>query len=433
MATYNSFQAINQLHVLKGNDPTPKRLLGSDDASRKTQLVYKVHNLPKKEKPVVVEEKKTIAPPQITYIPAKVNYGEESEVVEFKTSIFYINQRVQETEQMYCFLKEVCAFLNNAGGTIYLGVSDNTGEVVGLDNDLYHFYTFHRHSNVFKTSDGYERYICYMIRQKIALVNTYKLDITYHWEADHQVLAISIPKGIKEVARLDNGKVYKRVNAECLELQDEAVALLQAQRDKEQQMSDIEKKNYEMAKLIRKAKCNKMRVMLHGYQSSNSATTTDRLLEAFCCSDDNKYIWAYEISSGKTKQFKLCRAESIEILQNEKWQYEALHESPETDIFNMSDKTGGNVEELSLGLTLRAKNLLEEEFPRSRTLIKQESPNRWCLKTIVHGFQGAGRFCMGLLEDVQIYQGAGLRNYIDSCIRQYMINAYSNVGNFAMA
>lgn len=432
MATYNSFQAIDQLHVLKGNAPAPKRLISSNAATRSRHLVSKEHTLPENAKPDVLEEKKSIVPPQITNIPTEVNYGDESEVVEFKTSFFYKDQRVRETEQLYCVLKEVCAFLNNAGGTIYLGVQEG-GKVVGLENDLNHFYAAHNHNSTFETSDGYERYICYMIRKKISLVNTYKLEITYHWEADHKVLALSIPKGIKEVARLDNGKVYKRVNAECLELSEDAIALLQTQRDKEQQMSDIEKKNYEKAKLIRKAKSNKRRVILHGYHSSNSATTTDRLLEVFRCSDDNAYIWAYEISSGKTKQFKLCRADSVEILQSEKWQFEALHESPDTDIFNMSDKSQGNVEEIILGLTLRAKNLLEEEFPRSRTLIKQEAPNRWTLKTTVHGFQGVGRFCMGLLGDVQIYQGDGLRNYIDSCIRQYMMSAYSNVDTVAMA
>ena len=61
----------------------------------------------------------------------------ESQTVEFKTSILYPsgskkgNLRIQ-TDQI---LKEVCAFLNRDGGTLYLGVNDQ-GVGVGLENDM---------------------------------------------------------------------------------------------------------------------------------------------------------------------------------------------------------------------------------------------------------------------------------------------------------
>lgn len=66
-------------------------------------------------------------------------YGAESDVIEFKTSIvFPAGRKGMEPNfnvQIKEILKVVNAFLNSSGGTLYIGVEDS-GLGVGLDNDL---------------------------------------------------------------------------------------------------------------------------------------------------------------------------------------------------------------------------------------------------------------------------------------------------------
>lgn len=83
----------------------------------------------------------------------------ESQTVEFKTSILYPagSKRPNLRHQTDQILKEVCAFLNRDGGTLYLGVND-LGVGVGLEEDM--------KFGLFSDSrDKYDRYV----RDQIAI------------------------------------------------------------------------------------------------------------------------------------------------------------------------------------------------------------------------------------------------------------------------
>lgn len=66
----------------------------------------------------------------------KLEGVEEGQTVEFKTSIIFSPETHQpDKEQPKTIAKEIAAFMNSKGGTLYLGVKDD-GTVVGIERDF---------------------------------------------------------------------------------------------------------------------------------------------------------------------------------------------------------------------------------------------------------------------------------------------------------
>lgn len=155
-------------------------------------------------------------------------------------------------------------------------------------------------------------------------------------------------------------------------------------------------------------------VCLRNYQSGNSGVVKDRIVEPFAFTTNYIDIWAYELSSGKCKVFKISRIEEVQILDIP-WQHEDLHKSQHTDIFRMS---GNNPEHIVLRLSTLAKNLLVEEYPLAEKDIREEGAS-WILETDIENVVGAGRFILGLFLEIEILQGDRLRQYISDTIDKY--------------
>lgn len=65
-------------------------------------------------------------------------YGDESQTVEFKSSLIYSTHggsRPEVKEQLFEIVHTICGFMNARGGTLYIGVNDS-GYENGLDDDL---------------------------------------------------------------------------------------------------------------------------------------------------------------------------------------------------------------------------------------------------------------------------------------------------------
>lgn len=143
---------------------------------------------------------------------------------------------------------------------------------------------------------------------------------------------------------------------------------------------------------------NKEQLVLMAYRSSNSGFIRDRLVEAFELQSDFGSFWCYEPESGECKLFKVSRVDKIKKT-NKPWQFESKHHAPFTDAFRMS---GLKKTDIRLILSLRAANLMVEEYPLTQTFLKQLTDNEWQFDGWVCGFDGVGRFIMGLVEDVKI-------------------------------
>lgn len=160
-----------------------------------------------------------------------VNFGEEGQDVEFKTSIVYPanNQMREDVErQTWVILHTICGFLNSrSGGKLYLGVN-NEGMGVGLQSDAQHRYF--RGSNF---HDSYERYIQDNVAFKVAKEVLSQLSFSWPKAAGRDVLCISI-QPCDKLVKLD-GQYWVRFGSETRELVGESARNYSVQRQAERQ------------------------------------------------------------------------------------------------------------------------------------------------------------------------------------------------------
>ena len=146
----------------------------------------------------------------------------------------------------------------------------------------------------------------------------------------------------------------------------------------------------------------RQQVILKDYTSANSKTTTDRLVEPIGFTTNYIQLWAYEISSGETKTFKVSRIGGVEILEKE-WEYESQHKKGYIDIFRMH---GFNKFNVKLKLGVKAASLLKEEFPLAEKHLVEHTDNNdsryYILDLDVCSYEGVGRFVLGLLDDIEV-------------------------------
>lgn len=152
---------------------------------------------------------------------------------------------------------------------------------------------------------------------------------------------------------------------------------------------------------------NKSKVILNGYQSAHSLSTRDRFVEPFAFTSNYTDVYAFDLEDKKNKIFKISRIEGITIL-GESWTEEASHRKQEVDLFRIS---GDEPKHIKLQMTMRAKNLLVEEFPLAGKYLRQVGP-AYELETDVYGFEGVGRFVAGLCNDIEILESQELRDYV---------------------
>lgn len=174
------------------------------------------------------------------------------------------------------------------------------------------------------------------------------------------------------------------------------------------------KSNAACVQAIRNAMDEKKRVVLKNYSSSNSGEIRDRLVEPFGFTNNHLDVWAYDCEKGDCRLFKIPRIDWVDILEDP-WQYEAKHHRKNIDDFRMAyDGPGVPVK---LELSLRAKNLLVEEFPLAETGVKKVG-DKWFYEGKAGQMEGVGRFCIGLAGDVKVVDSPELQEYIADYIKK---------------
>lgn len=155
---------------------------------------------------------------------------------------------------------------------------------------------------------------------------------------------------------------------------------------------------------------NRKQIILHNYTSAHSRQVSDRIVEPMSFTTNYIQVWAYEVSSGRNKLFKLSRIGKVEILDKE-WEFEQEHKEGLMDLFRIN-----SFEQIpiKLKLGLRAASLLVEEYPLGEKYISPlpDDPSHFILDTWVCGYEGVGRFVLGLLDDIEIIEGDGLKAFL---------------------
>ena len=157
---------------------------------------------------------------------------------------------------------------------------------------------------------------------------------------------------------------------------------------------------------LRQAIDEKKQVKLVGYESGNTMSISDRLVEPIRFSTNYTDVYAYEVATGITKVFKISRISQVEVSLTD-WQHEDKHEIIETDCFRMAGKEDIPV---TLKMTLKAKNLLVEEYPLSARHLSYDGAY-WWFRANVKDLSGIGRFVIGLADQVEVIEGDKLIEY----------------------
>ncbi len=174
------------------------------------------------------------------------------------------------------------------------------------------------------------------------------------------------------------------------------------------------KNNAAHVEALGRAAQDKFKVILHDYESGHSHTIRNRIIEPFAFTADYEDVWAYDLEDGRNKTFKVSRIGEVELL-DEAWTNEAGHRQAKVDIFRTS---GWDPVRIVLRMSLKARNLLVEEYPLSSRCLKADG-DQWLLDTEIFMMEGAGRFVLGLLDDITIVEGEALRAYIKAYAEKY--------------
>ncbi|MCR5276286.1 MAG: WYL domain-containing protein [Bacteroidales bacterium] len=161
----------------------------------------------------------------------------------------------------------------------------------------------------------------------------------------------------------------------------------------------------------------KVMAVLKNYESSHSGDIRDRRVEPFAFTTNYLDVWCFDPEDGLNKRFKIARIDSVEVL-DEPWASEALHNSTQIDAFRMS---GPGHYHVRLRLSLRAKNLLVEEYPLAEKDLAK-SGGAYIFDAEVCALEGVGRFVSGLAADIEILEGDELRDYIRRYAAEHLVN-----------
>lgn len=362
-------------------------------------------------------------------------YGEESDTLEFKSSIVFPPKNIAIPEgfqphdvQIWEILKPICGFLNStSGGELLIGVTDD-GYPKSLNDDL--DYLFSQHLISEKTMDKLRLYLMYKL-DKAFCDDTGSIkgnDITatrINYLIENNDDGISIlrvqvkPYEYGTVKFIDRpqfvARSYVRKSGSTIKMSDEIKREIFEKKVNTPNGTENEK----IIRLQQAIKENKT-VILKQYSSSRG--TRDRRVEPYELRLNRNAVICVDVTEAKkakVKEFLISRCGEI-IVQNNKWTNFKKHKhNLEIDIFgfladaNTSDKTF----DIEMKMTDYAANLLKEKY---LTMEQYECIKRdknatdfpCTLSVTVFNLAGPAQFFIGLAEHIRIVKGDKLKEYI---------------------
>jgi proteasome accessory factor C len=132
----------------------------------------------------------------------------------------------------------------------------------------------------------------------------------------------------------------------------------------------INAKNGKIVERLTRAMINKEQVHLKKYQSINTETISDRVVEPFGFTENYQTVMAYEPASEKNKTYNIDRIGSVEYL-NQKFQHETKHEQQVMDVFGFA--YNGQKYPVKLEMSMKEYLLLKAQYPLIAPFVKYES------------------------------------------------------------
>ena len=343
----------------------------------------------------------------------EVSFGEEDDTKEFKHSFLFAPNGAPEQRQEYTVCKAICGMMNNRGGVVYLGVGedqDGIGRPEGLDVDL---------AELAKRKlgrDCLDDYVVYINRIGGKwLGETPWSYVTITQDREYNIVKINVEPYPYDVVFLTDGKTYLRKNNSTDEIREEST-IEDIRRRRQEALRKVDDKLINLQDAIQKG----LKVRLQGYQSSNSGTTTNRLVEPFAI-EDKDYVICYEPSDAMVKMFRISRIDKV-VVTDEKFTHKSKHKKPFVDIFHMVEDTSAKKPRIRivLNLKLRAKNALCELYPKAAYCLKTIDGDTWQFQTEATSLQPIMNFYLNHAPYVQIVEAPGLIDELKAYIKEYI-------------
>ena len=175
---------------------------------------------------------------------------------------------------------------------------------------------------------------------------------------------------------------------------------------------------------LSKAITEKKQVLLKKYQSANSNTISDRLVEPISFTDNYSSLCAYVVETGENKYFNMERMALVEVLQKQ-YQHEDQHQFDKPDAFGFTNSNGLPFD-IHIKLNLRAFVLLKQEYPLVVPFVKQEAKtSHYILKMTINNPKPVIRFVLGILDEVEVIGSVAFKDYL----KNFVINTLENNKN----
>ena len=156
----------------------------------------------------------------------------------------------------------------------------------------------------------------------------------------------------------------------------------------------VNAKNSKVIEKLALAISNQEQVYLKKYQSINSETITDRLVEPFGFTENYTTVMAYEIASKKNKTFHIDRIAYIDFT-GKTFQHTEHFENQIPDVFGFSHS--GDTFPIQLELDLKQVLLLKDQYPLTAPFIHYNTKkNCYELKVQVNNLLPIERFIKGV-------------------------------------
>jgi proteasome accessory factor C len=179
---------------------------------------------------------------------------------------------------------------------------------------------------------------------------------------------------------------------------------------------------------LSKAITEHKQVVLKKYQSANSNTISDRLVEPISFTENYTSLCAFEVETAKNKYFNIERITEVNVLQKQN-EFENQHQLDTPDAFGFTALNGLPFD-IDIRLNLRAFVLLKQEYPMVSTFIKQEPKTGYYrLKTSINNAKPVVRFVLGLLDDIEIIGSIEFKDFLKNYVFTTLENNRSDFEN----
>ena len=139
------------------------------------------------------------------------------------------------------------------------------------------------------------------------------------------------------------------------------------------------------------------RLLLKGYQSANSSTVSNRIVEPMELVGGHRFLAAFEVASRTNKYYRLDRISEVELL-DVPVSLSAQHRVHAPDVFGFALDLATASKRIELSMTMQVALFLKAEAPLVTPHLKHEG-GRVLLKVVVADHRPAVRFVLPFLND----------------------------------